>query len=58
MRARFPNYAVATDCSQTKIPSKKTATGKLKAVTQPTTPSGCHNSCSLWSGLSLGMVSP
>ena len=36
----------------------KTAIGKLKAVMQPTTPSGCHNSCNLWSGLSLGIVSP
>ena len=35
-----------------------TAIGKLKAVIQPTTPSGCHNSCNLWSGLSLGIVKP
>ena len=35
-----------------------TATGKLNAVTHPTTPKGCHISCSRWFGLSLGIVRP
>ena len=35
-----------------------TATGKLKAVMTPTTPRGCHCSCSRWPRRSLGMVSP
>ena len=35
-----------------------TATGKLKAVMTPTTPSGCHCSWSRCWRRSLGMVSP
>ena len=36
----------------------QTATGKLKAVMTPTTPSGCHCSCSRCWRRSLGMVRP
>ncbi len=35
-----------------------TATGKLKAVMTPVTPSGCHCSYMRWPGRSLCMVSP
>jgi len=35
-----------------------TATGKLKALMMPTTPSGCHVSIILWPGRSLAMVRP
>ena len=35
-----------------------TATGKLNAVTTPTTPRGCHCSRMWWSGRSLCMVRP
>ena len=36
----------------------QTATGKLKAVMTPTTPSGCHCSYMRWPGRSECMVSP
>ena len=35
-----------------------TATGKLKALITPTTPSGCHCSIMRWPGRSLAMVRP
>ncbi len=35
-----------------------TATGKLKALTTPTTPRGCHCSYMRWPGRSLCMVKP
>ena len=35
-----------------------TATGKLKAVMQPTTPRGCHVSIMRWPGRSEAMVRP
>ncbi len=36
----------------------QTATGKLKALITPTTPSGCHVSIRRWPGRSEGIVAP
>jgi hypothetical protein len=36
----------------------QTATGKLKALMMPTTPSGCHVSIMRWPGRSVAMVRP
>jgi hypothetical protein len=49
---------VSPQTSATAVFHAHTATGKLKALTTPTTPSGCQVSIRRWPGRSDGMVRP